>query len=451
MPLFENKRHIRRWSVPLLIDKGGFRVGYFTRRVNLALAAVVLIFLAAGGCDEKTKPVQSTNVETGQGTSLPELAEVEVRDLGDNVQVSITLEGYERTRIMARLEGYIGQVEVDIGDKVSKDQVVARLDLPEMEAEIRRKEKLVVRAEAYIVSQEAHVAQSEAKLAGISAKQEMLVTTLSRIQRLVDSQALTPERLDEARFAVKSANAGLETARAAIVSAKAQRRSAEADLEVAKADLDKTRALGSYMEIRAPFDGVITQRNVDTGAFVRPPSGNTDVIPVFEIESTHKLRGVVMLPIKDARKLDPGDQVELNDIYGHTGPPIEAVVSRTSKVLSRGSRMMRGEIDLDNPIDEKTGKRLLRPGDYGKATITLDIFEQSTIVPLSSVGEDGRERYVMVIDASNQVHRRVVDIVFEKTSSTGSDVAISGQIQAGERVVARNPGRFTDGQQLMDN
>ena len=435
----------------MLIDKGGFRGGYFTRRVNLALAAVVLVFLAAGGCAEKTKPVQLTNAETDQGISLPELVEVEVRDLGDNVQVPITLEGYERTRIMARLEGYIGQVEVDIGDKVAKNQILARLDLPEMEAEIRRKEKMVVRAEAYIVSQEAHVAQSEAKLAGISAKGEMLVTTLSRIQRLVDSQALTPERLDEAGFAVKSNNAELETARAAIVSAKAQRRSAEADLEVARADLDKTRALGSYLEIRAPFNGVITQRNVDTGAFVRPPSGNTDVMPVFEIESTHKLRGVVMLAIKDAGKLDPGDQVELNDIHGHAGSSIEAVVSRTSKVLSRGSRMMRGEIDLDNPIDGKTGKQLLRPGDYGKATITLGTFEQSTTVPLSSVGVEGRERYVMVIDASNQVHRRVVDIVFEKTSSTGSDVAVSGQIQAGERVVARNPGRFTDGQQLMDN
>ena len=125
----------------MLIDKGGFRGGCFTRRVNFALAAVVLVFLAAGGCAEKTKPVQSANAETDQGISLPELAEVEVRDFGDNVQVPITLEGYERTRIMARLEGYIGQVEVDIGDKVAKNQILARLDLPEMEAEIRRKEK----------------------------------------------------------------------------------------------------------------------------------------------------------------------------------------------------------------------------------------------------------------------------------------------------------------------
>lgn len=435
----------------MLINKWGAHVGYFTRRVNPGLAVIVLVFLAAGGCTEKTKPVQSINAEAGQGATLPELVEVEVRDLEDDVQVPITLEGYERTRIMARLEGYIGQVGVDIGDKVAKDQVLARLDLPEMEAEIRRKEKLVARAEAYIVSQEAQVMQSEAKLAEISAKRELHTTTLSRIQRLVDLEALAPERLDEARFAVKSNDAGLETARAVIVSAKAQQRSAEADLEVARADLDKTRALGSYLAIRAPFDGVITQRNVDAGAFVRPPSGNTEVMPVFEIESTHKLRGVVMLPIEDAGKFDPGDQVELNDIQGHVGPPIEAAVSRTSKVLSRGSRMMRGEIDLDNPIDEKTGKQLLRPGDYGKATITLGTFEQSTTVPSSSVGLEGRERYVMVIDASNQVQRRVIDIVFEQTSSTGSDVAVSGQIQAGERVVARNPGRFTDGQQLMDN
>jgi RND family efflux transporter MFP subunit len=154
---------------------------------------------------------------------------------------------------------------------------------------------------------------------------------------------------------------------------------------VAKADYDKAKALAQYQQIRAPFDGVITERKVDPGAFVRPASGE-DVIPLVTVDQINKLRAVIHVTMDQTVHLDIGDRIELvvDDVPGKKFP---GAVSRTAGVFDERTRMMRVEVDLDNFPSDATGHRPLWAGTYGEVTIvTAD--ESLVVVPKAAIGQN---------------------------------------------------------------
>ena len=391
-------------------------------------------------------------------------APVVLTDFVGRTTVPVTIDGYEKAELMARVEGYVAEVLVNIGDQVHTGQVLARLDLPEMIAEHNRRLKLVEQAEANLMSEHSEVDRAEAQSAEQQALRLLRESELERARNMFQSGALKEDRLNEARYGLNAVLASVERIEADVRSAEAHVRSAEAAVEVAIAELEKSAAMMSYAEIKAPFDGVITTRMVDPGAFVRPPSSGTGALPLFNIESVERLRGVVMLPIENAARLQDGvatrlDSIrgvpddELQQLCGLDGGPL--VVSRHAGAFDRGSRMMRAEMDILNPVYSESGRRILKPGDYGKVSIELRQYSQVPSVPVSAVGTDEEGSFVFKV-GDDLVCRRIPVIVLMthqeqaalETNVQRNPDTREAVLHPGDQVVSDSLEKISDGERV---
>lgn len=395
---------------------------------------------------------------TAEGESAKKSAEPGVeyvlakpRVLRETIEVSGSVLGYEEAKIVARIQGYVGRVLVNIGQEVKQGELLAELDVPELHAEVDRRERLVDKAQADLGSRQAEIAQAQARFAELSAFERLRQSQLSRISNLVQGGALKQEKLDEAQYAVEAAKAAISRGQADIQTAEARLQSVQAELKVAEAEKTKSQAMAEYTRIVAPFDGLITSRNVDPGALVQPATGDNST-SLFEITSVGRVRIVVHLPMEDAIELSDGDEALLHSIPSIPGKSQSGTVARHAKAFHQGSRMMRAEIDLENQVSPDTGRRPLMPGDYGKVTLALKKYEDIVSVDKGVIAERNGTSEVMVIDERNELRIRTVKVVVED----GEFVGIASGLNSGDKVVTGDISRFDHGQQvtsatLIDN
>jgi len=302
------------------------------------------------------------------------------------VRLPVTLEGDLKTELRARIEGYVAIVHGDIGERVTKGKVLVTLDAPELEATVQRRQKMLSQAEASLSVSKGMIEIAKAKLSQAeSARQEqqallnLKVSIRDRYNVLVDGGAVQREMLDEAIFAVSAVTAAIGKADADIAAAQAdvgaainEVEFAESGIQVAKAELSHAVAQEQFRQIKAPFDGIITERSVDPGQLVSP--GNINGKSLLVIEHVDVLRGVLTVPAEDAAMVRQGDLVKLIGFPGADkmtapgGGPLK--VSRVSQTLDMKTRTMRVEIDLQNVFDEKTGRYRFLSGQYGSASVT---------------------------------------------------------------------------------
>jgi multidrug resistance efflux pump len=304
------------------------------------------------------------------------------------VKLPITLEGDQRTELRARVEGYVSEVHADIGDRVSKGQLLVTLDAPELQADVRRRQQMILQAEANLGVARGRVSTAEARLrqAGSArdeqaALRQLRVSERDRYAALVRSGALQKERLEEAEYAVMAVDAAMakteadvEAADADVGAAKNEVEFASSGIEVAKAELAHAVAQDQLREIKAPFSGLVTERNVDPGQLVSP--GNVEGRSLLVLENVDVLRGVMTVPAVEAKLIHIGDPVELLG-FGDNGPVTapddgELRVSRVSQSLNIHTRTMRVEIDLKNPYDAENGRYQFLSGQYGSARVKIE-------------------------------------------------------------------------------
>jgi RND family efflux transporter MFP subunit len=410
----------------------------YVRRIGIS-AMMLSCALAIGCHDDAAAPTGS--VESGT-TSPAKISVINVTEaeLGDRIEVPCSIEGYEQAMLMPRIEGYVSQVLVDIGEAVKKGQVLAELDVPELQAEVERRQSMIARAESDVVSRQAEVRQAEARLAESQSLLALRESKLKRAKNLVEGGALKQEQLDEAQYAFDAVKAAITRGEADVRTAQAMVKSALSAVSVAEAEMNKSEAMVGYTKIRAPFDGLVTQRMVDPGALVRPAGGDA-ATALFEVARVDKVRAVMFLPIDQVRQLDDGDGVELHGLAGQVGRRISGDISRHAGAFHQGSRMMRAEIDLENPVDDETGRRAFAPGDYGRVSLTLRKVKGSA-VPLSALVKDNGSQAVMIVDAQNQCRKTNVNVIFEGAKvALLDDPALVGQrlVTAGQSVEDQQP------------
>jgi len=154
-------------------------------------------------------------------------------------------------------------------------------------------------------------------------------------------------------------------------------------------------------------------------------------MPLLTLESIDRVRVVLMLPYASGGKLDVGDPVVFSGIRGAKTGRFEGTITRQSPSFGKGSHMMRAEVELDNPLINKSKKRALRPGDYGSATITLSDLKDVLAVPATAIGTSTNGSYVIQVAAGKERRRRV-----ELLTIQDGWAAISGSLSAGDVVVA---------------
>jgi multidrug efflux pump subunit AcrA (membrane-fusion protein) len=347
-------------------------------------------------------------------------------------------------------------VNVDIGDLVTAGQVLAEIDVPDLQAETQRREKLLVQSQKQHASMQAKLEQAKSQQQERRSLQQLRQAELERVATLVENGSLSRERLDEAKFALASAVASLASVAADIAAAEADVASAAAAIEVAQAELDKSKSMQNFRKILAPFDGLITMRQVDTGAYVVPSTDPTKAL--FKVEEISRLRGVIYLPLEMASQVSSGKKVEIHSVAGSKelvinedaqGKPI--TITRSSGVLNQESRLMRAEIELQPPVNPTTRLVVLKPGDYATARIMLEAFPQQAAVPRSALIYEGKEKYIFIAGADQVCHKLQVNVVAQQDDWIGvtPKETIDGSLET-RRVAVSNLDSIHEKQKLTD-
>jgi hypothetical protein len=300
------------------------------------LSAGLLAALAAPGCGHEGESEYSS-------VSKPPTVEVikpQVRTIVRKVGQPSFIEAYERTAIYPKLTAYIDDWVVDIGDKVRKDEVLATLFVPELveeyqtkharvkldEERVRLAEQTVKVAAAEVKAAEARLEEAKEILGKYDAEVERWNTEVRRLKHEVDRGVVDPQILLESTNQWKSSIASRDAAKATIDKATAELLAAretlaedQVDVSVASADLDvatsewkKTGAMVGYLTLRAPFDGIVYERNANTFDFVLPESGDPTAnrrspaissmgaAPIYVVDRTDIVRIFVDIPERDA-------------------------------------------------------------------------------------------------------------------------------------------------------
>jgi RND family efflux transporter MFP subunit len=205
---------------------------------------------------------------------------------------------------------------------------------------------------------------------------------------------------EAATAAVRSAEAEARLAEANAAKAEADRVAAEAHLEVANADLGRATTMADYATIRAPYDGVVTSRRVDTGHFVQPAANAAS--PLLIVARTSKVRVYIEVPEMEAGGVDVGDPTTIR-VQALSGEPLAAPITRTSWSLDPANRSLRAEIDVPND-----GGRL-RPGMYAAGTIETTRSENALTIPVTAIGRDGGTVYCCVVK-NGTAQRRPIEL-----------------------------------------
>jgi multidrug efflux pump subunit AcrA (membrane-fusion protein) len=319
----------------------------------------------AGGCQQSPAPAQSAAAEVPPPAS-PQVTVALVYPQRKTVRrvfkrPGYNIEAYQRTPLYAKISGYVRKWNVDMGDRVRKDQVMAELWVPEMEVELQQKKAAIDQAEA-------EIGQARASVLRARAEYDRTKSQAERLAR-VGVKVIDQENVEEARLGFESSKAGMAKAEADV-------KAAEARLQVARKAHDYTRTLLQYTKIRAPFDGVVTQRALNEGDFVQPVAGRKGDA-LFVVEQVDPVRVFIDVPEMEAVWLRDGVGASVRS-QSLPGQEFRGSVTRTSRSLNPSTRTLRTEVDLPNP------EGALLPGLYVDVTITVEHRDVWTL-PASAV------------------------------------------------------------------
>lgn len=433
-----------------------------------------LIGLLLAGC------AKSIHESTGTSATadLPKVATVQPvrKALTQKTEQPGQIEAFHTTPILAKTGGYIDQFFVDIGDKVSgpernpsgeitqPGQLLAKLIAPELDEELQQKEATVSQIAAEIEQAEAaiKVAQSlevsaeatvEETVAGQQRAEAMVQrwkSEFDRVRELAEKKTVTQKLADETEQQFKaaeasktesvaktrSARAKLQEATVAIQKSQADLKAVRARWNVAKADRDRVDALRSYLEIRAPFTGVITARNIDQGVLVLPTRGGNDK-PLFVLVQADVVRLFVDVPETEAVLVEPGRAVTVK-VPALVGSSFTGTVARTAWALQQGTRTLTCEVDIPNE------EGVLRPGMYAHVELVVAHQDDALVLPKSAVHQAEGKSVCLAVTDEGVVEQKFVEVGMR----TPSEVEIRSGLTGTEYVISTNVSAFQAGQKV---
>lgn len=397
------------------------------------------------------------------------------RKLKQTTTQPATVHAFQTAEIHAKVSGYLETLKADIGQSVEDNAPLAVISVPEMQkardslaAEVQRlkaiegrrsaEQKLAAAnkraAEALRDQAKAQIEQTEAQLAADELER-------NRVKSLVADMSVAARLLDEAEKKYQASRAAKTAAQAVFTSAAAQvdvaiekvnvagqvAKAAAQETNVARKRLDETDELMNYATLKAPFRGIITERNVDKGDLVRnlQTAGDKPRRPLFTVADISRLRVHVRVPEQDAPHVKVGAEVALT-LRSLPGRVFSGQVTRFANRLDSQSQTMLVEIVLDNT--QQAGKWELFPGMYGEAKITLANKAAALVLPADVVRFDAEGKAsVYVLNSDDTV--RIVPVT--TGLDFGHEIEIISGLSADDRVVAAVIGRLKAGQKVRVN
>lgn len=328
----------------------------------------------------------------------------------------------QEIELHAKVAGYIRHINVDIGDRVHAGQVLATLDVPELQAQVQGADAGVRQTQEQITRAKSDVQRAQANL-------EALHSAADRLQQASKARPglIAQQELDDAMAKDREAAAQVDAAKSALAAVQQQ-------LGVSRADRQHYSALADYSRILAPFSGVVTWRYADTGSLIQAGTSNSGSMPVVKLAQVEVLRLRLPVPETLAGSVHVGDSADVH--VGAIGLDFQGKVSRTTDALDPSTRTMQVEIDVPN----RDGK--LTPGMYADVSLGIQRSGDSLAVPVQAVDQTGKQPFVMLVDSSNKVEHRIVRVGVV----TPNRVEILSGLSEGDKVIAANLATFQPGE-----
>jgi len=387
--------------------------------IGIALVALFLILLAVGVIPRlRNRRALAGGVEDVR-TAVPAVHVLQPTAATDaGLTLAATTQAIQDSIIYARTSGYLKRRFVDIGDRVKAGQLLAEIESPEIDAQLRQARANLVQAQKSLDLQRANL--------------ELAKTTMDRYVAADAEKAVAVEAVDQSVATYRTAQASVAAA--------------EATVESNRATVQQFVDLTSFQRVVAPFDGTVIQRNVDRGALITAgsPTDNTAVAPsnltgaangLFEVAQVDKLRVFVNVPQAFAPNVRPGMPAKVR-VRGHLDEPVAAAVTRTSSSLDPGTRTLLTQVDIPNPSG-----RLL-PGMFVYVDFQIAPSGTRWRVPATAVIFDTQGTRVATVAQGNAIRFQQVEL--------GRDFGDSLDIQAGlhghETIVAQPTVSLKEGQ-----
>ncbi len=352
-----------------------------------------------------------------QSQALPvvNIAPVERSSSTSNLMLPGNIQAVTEAPVLARATGYIKKRLADIGDRVSAGQVLAEIEAPELDQQIRQ-------AQAAVEQAQAAVQQAQASLEQGKSNENLARVTRDRFQKLADKGVISKQDNDTYNSQLQAQSANVQALEKAIAAAKSNTLAAEANVA-------RLNELKSYLEVRAPFAGVITQRNVDEGVLVN--EGNT---LLFRIAQTNRMRIYLSVPQVDADSVRPGIKATLT-IPDLPGRKFQGSVTRTANSLDATTRTLLTEVQVANDSN------ILLPGMYAKVELSVPRQEPPLLIPGDTLVLRSNGPQVAVMAPDGAVHYQTVQI----GRDFGDKLEVLSGLKEGDSLVVNPSDAIRDG------
>ncbi len=346
-----------------------------------------------------------------------------------NLAKSLTVAGqfqpYQEVELHAKVSGYIRRINVDIGDHVHTGQVIATLEVPELNAQVAASQATIRHSQSEIERARNEVSLAEATYAATHAEYTRLAAVSKERPGLIAEQ-----ELDDSLAKDLDAAAKINVAKSSLDAAKEQ-------LGVSRADSERVTAMQGYSVVTAPFTGVVTMRYADVGSLIQAgTSSDTQSMPVVKIAQNDLLRLRMPVPEQDVPDIQVGGEAQVK--VQATGKTFTGKIVRFTRELDPATRTMLAEIDVANT------DQVLSTGMYAETNIVLQQQNNVLLVPESAVVKDEGQPYVLTVDGNNKVGKAPVTLGIEGANriaivsglTDNQSVIVSGQTnyQIGEQV-----------------
>ena len=402
-------------------------------RRGLGLALLLSAGVGAAGCDHGGDEAKAVHAESAKKKAeqaqapSSRVVPLERRDIRMKVLQPGTIQAFESTPVYPRIAGYVDKYRFNIGDRVKAGDVLLDMWIPDLVEQLAQKTAAAKRAEVQIrvadsaaraaVSRlenaEARIASAQAGVKRAQAAYTRWESEYKRLDQLVTSRVLDRQVRDETYRQFEESAAARDQATAMVAEANASRdvaiadrdraavdvEAAKADYTVAQSEESLAKVFVDYGKVKAPYDGVITQRNVSPGDYLQA-GGGTGGRPLFMLEQIDPVRVFMGVPELASAFIHDGDTA-LISIQAIAGDARVGKIVRSGFSLNPSTRTLQVEIDIPNPTS------FLRPGMYVNVSIAIDR-KQVLAVPSNAIAFEGQHNYFVYFEEGGKSVRTPV-------------------------------------------
>jgi len=391
------------------------------------IVPTIVLSAAMSSCTGNSVSAKSAAPQGASDTTVQVgVAPVKLMPMSRTLTISSELVPFQEIDVFAKESGYVKKLLVDYGSRVKAGQLMAELEIPELEQQLQQDDAVIRSAGDQVTLAEHQVSRYESQRKVLHLAADRLSTVAKNQPGLVAQQ-----EVDDATGKDLAAQAQVEAAQSNLSVAQSQ-------LIQAKAKRQRDQVLYDYSKITAPFAGTVTQRYANYGTLMQAgTSSSTNVLPLVRLSEDDRFRLVIPVPESYVRYIKVGDPVQVS--VPALGTTYKGTVARFSVDVKEDTRTMHTEVDIYN-----TDHKLLQ-GLYAEATLSLDRKESALAVPVQGLNQNGDQASVDVVTPDGTVQIRKVTLGIQ----TPKDAEVLTGVKEGERVVVSDRSSLKDGQKVQ--